>query len=161
RLLVEADQRGFPLNLLNDPTSGAGRLDWRDRVTRVVIDALAEGERMATHPTGGRRWVRTTLSLLAKTRPEIPLVATAAHVLWDLFVNGNMPGTVQLLLIAIVPLVVIIVLHLFILLLLPVRWPAIRGEFLRRLDTRLTEELGRSYLPIPGEIAAALQDERK
>ena len=25
---------------------------------------------------------------------------------------------------------------------------------------RLTEELGRSYLPIPGEIAAALQEER-
>ena len=44
---------------------------------------------------------------------------------------------------------------------LPVRWPAIRDRFREKLGTRLTEELERVYLPIPGEIAAALNDERK
>src|SRR5207248_477581 len=47
------------------------------------------------------------------------------------------------------------------LLLLPVRWPAIRGEFRRSLEGKIKAELGRVYLPIPGEIAAALKDERK
>ena len=161
RLLVEADQRGFPLALLNDPTAAAGRLDWRDRVTRAVIDSLSEVERMCTHPTGWRRGVRGTLGVLANVLPEVSLVATAAYVLYEFFVLGIVPDTFRIALIAIVPLTVIIVLHLLILMLLPVRWSAIRGEFRRRLDTRLTSELGGAYLPIPGDIAAALQQERK
>ena len=161
RLLIEGDQRGFPLNLLNDPTAAVGRLDWRERVTRSVIDALAEVEQMCTHPTGWRKWLRATLSLLANTVPEVSLVTTAGYVLWDFFVNANVPGWFQIALIGIVPLVVIIVFHLLILLLLPVRWPAIRGEFRKRLDARLIAELERVYLPIPGDIAAALQEERK
>ncbi|MBY0460818.1 MAG: 50S ribosome-binding GTPase, partial [Gemmataceae bacterium] len=49
RLLVEAEAKGFPLGLLTDATNAVGRLDWRDRVTRNVIDALAEVERQATN----------------------------------------------------------------------------------------------------------------
>jgi hypothetical protein len=64
-------------------------------------------------------------------------------------------------LIILIPLTVVIVFHLLILLLLPIRWPAIRGRFLAQLKRRLTEELDRVYLPIPGEIALAIADERK
>jgi len=161
RLLVEADQRGFPLTLLNDPTNAVGRLDWRERVTRAVIDALAEVERVCTHPTGWRRAVRGTLGVLANTLPEVSLVATAAVLLWQFFLHGQTPQMFQMLLIVLVPLTVVVVFHLLILLLLPVRWPTIRGEFRTRLEARLGAELDRVYLPIPGEIAAALQDERK
>jgi hypothetical protein len=161
RLLVDADQKGFPLNLLQEPTAAVGRLDWRERVTRVVIDALAEVERRAMHPTGWRRWLRGTLGFLANTLPEIALVATAGIILWAFIVRQEVPGMFQMSLIALVPLTVIIVLHLLILLLLPVRWPAIRGEFHRALESRLSEELGRVYLPVPGEVAAALADERR
>src|SRR5262249_14037414 len=96
RLLVEGDQRGFPLTLLHEPTSAAGRLDWRERVTRAVIDALAEVEQMCTNPRGWRRWVRATLGLLANTLPEISLVATAGYVLYDFFVNTVTPDTFRI-----------------------------------------------------------------
>ncbi|HEX4608806.1 MAG TPA: hypothetical protein VH092_11435, partial [Urbifossiella sp.] len=133
----------------------------RDRVTRAVIDSLAEVERQATHPTGWRKAVRGALGAAANTLPEVALVATAAVLLWDFFVNGNTDiSAFRLALIGLVPLVVIIVLHLLILLLLPVRWPAIRGEFRRVLGARLEDELGRVYRPIPGEVAAALAAER-
>jgi energy-coupling factor transporter ATP-binding protein EcfA2 len=161
RLLVEGDQKGFPLALLNDPTAAAGRLDWRERATRGVIEALAEVEREATHPTGWRRAVRGTLGLLANTLPELSLVGTACVILWNLIVKEQVPGLVELLMIVLVPLVVIVVLQLLIQLLLPIRWAAIRGRFREKLGSRLAEEMDRAYLPIPGEIAAALQEERK
>jgi hypothetical protein len=161
RLLVEGDQKGFPLNLLNDPIAMVGRLDWRERVTRGVIDALAEVEREATHPTGWRRMLRGTLSLLANIAPELSLIATAGVILFNFIVNQQTPGLFEMSLILLVPLTVVIVFHLLILLLLPIRWPAIRGRFLARLGNRLSEEMERVYLPIPGEIALALLDERK
>lgn len=161
RLLVEADHRGFPLTLLSESTAAVGRLDWRERVTRAVIDALSEVERQATHPTGWRRWVRGTLGVLANALPEVSLVVTAGIILWSFMVHQHVPDLFQMLLIAIVPLTVIIVLHVLILLVLPIRWPVIRNEFRGRLETGLAAELGRVYLPIPGEIAAALTAERE
>jgi len=64
-------------------------------------------------------------------------------------------------LIALVPLTVAIVFHFLIVLLLPVRWPAIRGEFVRALQARFHAELDRVYLPVPSGVAAALIEERK
>jgi hypothetical protein len=161
RLLVEGDQRGFPLTLLHEPANAAARLDWRERATRAVIEALAEVEQVCTNPRGWRRWLRGTLTTLANFLPEASLVATAGYVLFDFFVNSVMPDTFRVALIAIVPLVVVIIFHLLIMLLLPVRWPMIRGEFRKRLEARLVQELERAYLPIPTDLAAALQEERK
>ncbi len=58
-------------------------------------------------------------------------------------------------------LAVLIILHILIGLLLPLRWPAIRGEFERMLDARLRQELEAVYLPIPGEVAEDLRNERR
>lgn len=160
RLLVDAERVGFPLNLLQEPAAATGRIDWRERVGRIVIDSLGEVEREAAHPTGWRKWVRGTVSLLANVLPEVSLVATAGILLWKLVYEQYVPGLFEMSLVAIVPLTVCIVFHLLIQLLLPVRWPAIRGEFSRSLHRRFQEELDRIYLPIPGETAAALIAER-
>jgi hypothetical protein len=161
RLLVEADTKGFPLALLTDSANATGRLDWRERTTRAVIDALAEVERRATHPTGWRKALRGTLSLLANTLPEVALVTTAGILLWNFFVRGEVPDMFRLSLVVLVPLLVVVVLHLLILTLLPVRWPAIRGEFRGELGERIAAELNRAYLTIPSEVAAAITEERK
>jgi hypothetical protein len=161
RLLVEGDQNGVPLNLLGEPLAAGGGQDWRERATRAVIDALAEVEREAVHPTGWRRAVRGVLGIMANTLPEVSLIATAGYLLWDFFVNQNVPGLFQMSLVILIPLMVVAVFHLLIILLLPVRWPAIRDRFREKLGKRLEDELERVYLPIPGELAAALQDERR
>ena len=64
-------------------------------------------------------------------------------------------------LVILIPLMVVAVFHLLIMLLLPVRWPAIRDRFREKLGRRLEEELERGFLPIPAELASALQDERR
>ena len=63
-------------------------------------------------------------------------------------------------LIGLIPLVVIIILHLLIVVVLPVRWPAIRNQFRAELGRRLAEELDRVYLSIPSDVAAAIREER-
>ena len=161
RMLLEADQRGFPLMLLNEPIAAAGRREWRERVTRSLLEALAEVERVCTKPTGWRRGLRATLALAANSLPEIALVAAAGVLLWDFFVHGFMPGLFSMSLVLLIPILVIVVIHLLIVTLLPVRWPAIRSEFENRLEARLGSELEQSYLSIPNEIAAALKEERQ
>lgn len=161
RLLVEADQRGFPLSLLSEPTGTVGRMDWRDRITRAVIDALSEVEREATNPTGWRRAVRGTLTALANTLPELALVVTAGTLLFNFIVQQIPPGMFEMSLVGLVPLVVIISLHLLIVMLLPIRWPAIRERFRVKLAARVGEELERAYLQVPTDIAAAIREERK
>jgi len=160
RLVVEADRTGFPLHLVQEPTAAVGRLDWRDRVTGIVIDALGEVEREAANPTGWRKWVRGSIALLANSLPEVSFLATAAILLWSFVYEQNVPGIFQMSLIALVPLTVMVVFHLLIVMLLPVRWPAIRGEFERALRSRFNAELDRVYLPIPGDVAAAIAAER-
>jgi hypothetical protein len=46
-------------------------------------------------------------------------------------------------------------------LLLPVRWSAIRGEFQRRLEDRLRKDLHGVYAAIPADVADALVLERR
>lgn len=161
RLLVESDTKGFPLTLLSDPTHAAGRLDWREKMTRSVIEALAEVERQATHPTGWRKAVRGTLTALANTLPEVALVATIGYLLWNFFIHNQVPDLFRVSLVVLIPLLVVIVFHLLVILLLPVRWPVIRSEFRGQLGTRLAADLHRAYLAIPEEVAAAIREERK
>jgi hypothetical protein len=70
------------------------------------------------------------------------------------------PGKVSLWLPLVVLLLVLVIMHLVITLLLPMRWSTIRGEFRRQLEDHLQADLESVFLPIPGELAEALQAER-
>jgi 50S ribosome-binding GTPase len=161
RLLVETDQHGFPLSTLNDRTTDTAKLDWEDRITRAVVDSLAEVEQEVTRPTGSRRILRDIVGFMGNFVPEMVLISTIAVLLWRFFVSGLTPEFFHVLLPVYVTLGSLVVMHVLILFTLPVRWSAIRNEFHHRLQTKLGEEFERTYLPIPQETADAIAAERK
>jgi hypothetical protein len=61
----------------------------------------------------------------------------------------------------VVVLTTLIVLHILLVFLLPLRWPVIRADFRRRLEQRAREALEAVYAAIPGEVAEGLRQERR
>jgi len=161
RLLIEASQSDFPLPVLSERTEGTLKLDWEDRVTRTVVEALIEVEGEVTKPTGVRRVIRGAVGFLGNFLPEALLISSIALLLWRYIVEGQMPELLHLLLPFYVTVGTLVALHVLILFALPVRWAAIRGEFARRLQRKLTEEFGRTYLPIPRDAATAVAAEQQ
>lgn len=161
RLLVDADQDGFPLVLLNERTAAVARLDWDDRFGRDVVEALAEVERDCTEPTGWRAYVRGAVGLLANWLPELLAIVSILILLWLFIVEQTVPTFAMLLMPVYVVAGALILLHVVISLTFPVRWAAIRDEFHRRLEEKLRAEYERAYLPVPVEVAAAVAEERR
>jgi hypothetical protein len=163
RLLVEADTQGFPLSVLNEPVEARAAFDWRQRYAQTLNDVLHQVERQWSQPSGVRRAVQTVVVWLTDWVPPLALLAAFVNLLWRFFDPNKVGYTVQvsdILLPFVVLIAVLILLHILIGLLLPLRWPAIRGEFQRELEARLRQELEGVYLPIPGEVAEALRNER-
>jgi hypothetical protein len=166
RLLVEADHQGFPLDVLTEPVEAVGgNLDWRQRHAQTLSEVLQHVEQQWTRPVGVRRVVHGSVIGLANWVPLVAFLAALVLLLWRFF---NPYGSSELqwtwlhvLMPGIVLLAVLIVMHLLIALLLPLRWPAIRGEFRRQLEQRLVQELEEVYTPVPTQVAEALLAERR
>ncbi len=108
--------------------------------------------------------VQGVLVFLADWLPLTAFFASVGVLLWRYFDPYDRKYDVPLshvFLPGVVLLGVLVMLHLLITLLLPMRWPAIRDEFKRRLGERLQTELETTYGAVPGEVAAALEEERK
>jgi energy-coupling factor transporter ATP-binding protein EcfA2 len=161
RLLIEADQKGFPLALLNEPTAETARLAWEDRVSRCLVDALADVEREATEPTGWRRVVRGGVTILGNLLPEATLIGSILVLFYLFFVEQYVPDLARMLIPVYMTLGVLIVLHVVVVLALPVRWAMIRGEFRTRLEQKLNDELNGAFLPLPTETAAVVAAEKR
>jgi hypothetical protein len=162
RLLVEADTQGFPVGILNEPVEAVARTDWRQRYAQVLSEVLRHVERQWSHPTGTRRVVQGVLVTMADWLPLLTFIGAIGVLLYQYFVEKktDMSFWVVLLPLAVL-LCVLVLLHLLIALLLPMRWPAIREQFKKRLGERLQEELNSTYAAVPGELATALAEERK
>ncbi|HVK09631.1 MAG TPA: GTPase [Gemmataceae bacterium] len=160
RLLVEADRQRFSPGLLNAPTNEAARTDWQARYDRALIEALAEVERSILRPRGVRRVVHSTVVTLANYLPELVFVAAFLILLWRYFVLQQPVELVHVVIPFALTLVVLILMHLLSAVLLPMRWSAVKGEFLKQLVTRLDGELTAVYTPIPALTAEALLLER-
>ncbi len=166
RLLVEADEHGFPLAVLAEPIDSAAKLDWRQRWARVLGDVVHQVERQWTRPTGGRRAVQGLLVLLADWLPPLVLLGALVALL-EMFFDpldrhrGVVMGWVHVLMPGILLLAVFLILHILIYILLPMRWNAIRDTFHKQLESRVREELEDVYLRIPGDVAAGLAEERR
>jgi hypothetical protein len=164
RLLVDADAQGFPLAMLNEPVEAATKIDWRGRYAQALIEVLQEVEQQWSRPTGLRRWVQTGLVILSDWLPPLALLGACVALLWRFFDPQGRGYQVQLsdaLLPPAVTLVVLVVLHLLITLLLPLRWRNIRGEFRRLLEKRVQAVLAGVYAPLPADVADAVREERQ
>lgn len=166
RLLVEADKMGFPLDLLTHPTESAAGIDWQQRYAQTLIEVLGQVEQQWSNPKGMRRLVQASIVFLGDWAPLVALLGALIRLLWLYFV-GDFQGNAykiemfDILLPVVVFVIVLIVLHLLIVLILPLRWSTIRGEFQRKLQHRLQAELAETYSPIPGDVADAVRKERR
>jgi hypothetical protein len=163
RLLVEADAVGIPLPMLAEPTEAVTRLDWKSRHAEAMIEIISQVEGEWSNPSGARRWLQRGIIWAANSLPVIALFAvivimlygyTLAEPRWEFNFR-------DLLLPAVVVLLVLILMHLVITLVLPLRWPAIRAEFEDRLRPRLQKEMAEHYEQVPLDLARAVDNERR
>jgi len=163
RLLVEADKLGFPVSLLNEQTERTSKLDWQQRYAQALVEVLGQVEQQWAHPTGPRRWIHGGVVFIANWLPSIAFFAALAIVLmrfFQVFGDGNV-GTFDLVLPPLILLAVLVLLHLVVAIVMPLRWPAIRDEFLKQLTRRLQTELDEVYSDIPAQVAQKLLAERR
>lgn len=161
RLLIQADEQGFPLQLLQEPVEAVAAISWRHRYAQALSEVLQRVEAEWARPTGWRRWVQAGVVFLADWVPLVVLLATCGILLWEYLVEKVPFALDQLLLPAVVVVLTLVVLHVLITVLMPLRWAAIRGEFQRRLQERLRTELEAAYGPVPEDVAKALAEERQ
>jgi len=162
--LVQADQQGFPLNLLSEPVEAAAKLDWRQRYGSALVEVLQQVERDSAQPRGVRRWLQSGIVFLGDWVPPLAFLAALVMLLWRFFDpmgRGYSFQVSDVLLPFLVLLVVLVIFHILIVLLLPVRWVSLRGEFERRLRRRVQTELESVYAAIPAEVAEGLRLERR
>lgn len=164
RLLVEADRKGFPLDLLLESTEHAGKLDWKQRNAVAMGEILQHVEAEWARPTGVRRWLQVLIIWIADWFPPLALMAALVMLLWRYFDplgKGYQVQVFDIVLPLIILLIVLVILHLLVVTLLPVRWPAIRGEFQHQLEDRLRGELLGAYAALPANVAEQLRGERR
>src|SRR5262249_762521 len=85
RLLVEADQQDFPLELLSARTEAAAKIDWRQRYATAPPEILSQVEQEWTEPGGVRRWIQGGIVFLADWVPPLVLLAALVMLLWRYF----------------------------------------------------------------------------
>jgi hypothetical protein len=164
RLLLAASDQGFPLNVLAEPVEGLARIDWRQSYARALGEVLQRVEKQWTKPTGTGRVVQSGLVLLADFLPPLSGLAGLLVLLWRWYDPYNVGYQVHLsdILLPLLPLVsVLVILHLLIVMLMPLRWSMIRSEFGRQLAARIQQELEATYAPVPADVAEALAAERR
>jgi hypothetical protein len=163
RLLVEADTLGIPLQMLGDATESISRLDWQNRHAQAMIEVISDVEREWSNPTGVRRGVQYALTIAANWLPLLAFGTMGTLLLWDYTMAEprRQFNWTDLLLPAVVLLITLVLLHIIISLVLPLRWPAIRTEFEERLRARLQREMEQQYDQVPVDLAREIDAERR
>jgi hypothetical protein len=160
RLLVEADTLGLPLGLLSEPAEAVARLDWRGRYAQAMIEVITAVERSWSQPSGPRWWLQKSIILLADWLPGLACFTMVTVLLWEYYV-GRRFEWLDLLLPLAVMFFVLIMLHVMIAVLLPLRWNAIRSQFHEQLQKRLRAELEQYYHQVLTDVTQDVLAERR
>ncbi|MEI7687340.1 MAG: GTPase [Planctomycetota bacterium] len=161
RLLLDAEARGFPLRLLAASVETASQHEWNARHAQAMLEALTDVERTWAEPPGARKWIQRGLVMAGNMLPSLALLAMTVVLLWKyLYLHGTFDSGDLLLPVAVVVLTMVI-LHVLIATLIPMRWPSLRMQFHRKLQSRLNAELTSAYAPLPGLVANDLNADRE
>jgi hypothetical protein len=161
RLLVEADALGIPLQMLGEATESVNRLDWKGRHAQAMIEVISQVEREWSSPTGARRWLQWVIIQVANWLPLLSFAAMGTILLWDYTMNQRVFNWSDLLLPAVVLLLTLVLMHVIITVVLPLRWPAIRAEFEGRLQVKLKGEMETHYGQVLLDLARDVDAERR
>jgi energy-coupling factor transporter ATP-binding protein EcfA2 len=161
RLLLDAERLGVPLTLLQGRLAPVDALDWRARRAQAMLEVFTEVERAWVEPTGSRRILHRTMLFLGNTLPSVSLFAMVAMLLWQYFMDKRPFALYDLLLPLAVVVFTMVILHVLIALVLPMRWPSLRAEFRDELVRRLEGDVFTQYLPLPAELASDLRADRE
>jgi energy-coupling factor transporter ATP-binding protein EcfA2 len=160
RLLVDANQHGLPMAILSERTQAVQKLDWQEKYTRALVDALTDVEKEYTSPSGWRAVVRGGVSVLANILPEALLFGSIVILLWQWSVGRTLPTIAHMLMPLYVVVATLVLLHVLIGFVFPVRWSSIRDRFRECLMQRLNHEYEQTYLMLPAAAASEVASER-
>ena len=164
-LLVEADTLGIPLGLLSEPAEALARLDWRNRYAQAMIEVITKVERTWSEPSGARWWLQKGIIFLADWLPGLACATMGTILLWQytMFEPPNHRSFTwsDLLQPLAVVFFVLVVLHVMIALLLPLRWQTIRGQFHDLLQKRLRDDLELHYHQTLIDVTQEVLTERR
>jgi ABC-type protease/lipase transport system fused ATPase/permease subunit len=136
-------------------------IDWRGQFESAVGESLASVEREWANPTGAKGWIRGGLVLLANIVPEVTFIAAVLMLLWNYFMTKDFQPTLgSVFLPVLLTLAVLVLFHMLIHWLLPLRWPTIRNDFLNALQAQVRDRLHSAYAVIPDAVASDMTAER-
>jgi hypothetical protein len=161
KLLVEADDHGFPPDLLPGPVGDVSKRNWREQFESNLNDALSAVEQQWIRPSGPKAWMQMTLIWFCNYLPELTLVASIIVLFWGVFYEKTMPTMFMAFSPFFLTLLVLVLLQIIINFVMPLRWPSIRGKFRKELVRQLRSSLHEAYLPVPAAVAESLKTERK
>lgn len=161
RLLVEADQQGFPIAILNERVAAVQNKKWNEIYSHAVAESMEEVEHECVKPTGLRAAFRAVMTFLANYLPEIVLLGSLGVVLWLFIMEQTVPSLALMLMPIYVTLGTLILLQLLMALLFPIRWSVLRDDFQNRLERKVQDTYEQAYLGLPEEVAAFVRAERE
>jgi energy-coupling factor transporter ATP-binding protein EcfA2 len=162
RLLLAAQQAGWPAAQFQPYLEANVPLQQQSQwLHEAIVQALHHVEYDLLQAAGPRRWLRQILVLTANYAPELAFLATAALLLWQLIVQQQTPGLVQLALVVIVPLLVLVTLHLLLHLLMPLDWSGLRPRLEHYLHHQIRQQTLEHWLPLLDEFVRKVDQERQ
>ncbi|MCS6977345.1 MAG: 50S ribosome-binding GTPase [Gemmatales bacterium] len=168
KLLVTAEQNGFPITLLNQAIQRAADSPRQDQFSYLLKQSGEEVQKQWHSPLKPRYWVLRLLVFLGEWVPTLALLAALLLVLNNFFPfipvwNIGRPLSVweAIFLPILVSVATLVLLYILVRILLPIRWKKIRGLFHEQVRKYLLHELEAAYGQVPTQVAERLREERR
>jgi energy-coupling factor transporter ATP-binding protein EcfA2 len=162
-LLIEADTLGIPLGLLIEPAESIARLDWRGAFARAMIEVISNVQQQWSNPSGMRWGLQKVIVFLADVLPGLAFLSMGGFLIWQ-YTMSQPPAKFEfmdLLKPVGVTFIVLVILHVLIAVILPLRWNTIRAQFHEQLQKRLRIELETHYHLLLTDIVNEVHAERR